>query len=132
MSKPAGRLLSLAIATTVPALAAAQSTAAFDGTYAGVSRTLATDNLRRTCPPSGALAALTISNGSARAKWATGTFEGQVSPQGVLTMNATNGAHFDGQIDGQGNIRGRTGNFIPGRGGAQTGCAYDLTWKKTR
>ena len=125
-------LLALGLAITIRGVATAQSTTAFDGTYIGQSRRLTTDNLHRTCPPGSGLAALTITNGSARTKWGLGKFEGQVSPPGILTMNATNGAHFDGRIDDQGNVSGRTGNFMTGRGGAQIGCAYELTWRKAR
>jgi hypothetical protein len=126
------QLLVAAVAVVVPTFAHAQSTTAFDGTYRGVSRVLVVDNLRHTCPPSGGLAPLMIAKGSARVAWGNGTMEGPVNPNGVLTMQATNGAHFDGQIDSRGVIKGRTGNFVMTRARGVTGCGYDLTWQKQR
>jgi len=121
---------------TVPAIAVSglaqgqTTTTAFDGNYVGVSRVLTLDETRhRSCTPSGALATLTISNGVARLKWPDGSMEGPVNSQGVLAMRASNGAHVDAQIDAQGGIKGRSGNFHQG-GSKLIGCGYDLTWQK--
>src|SRR5436309_1890510 len=75
------------------------STTAFDGTYAGVSRTLEgtmRGGATRSCPPNGRPAPLTIVNGIARTPW-DGTAEGPVTPQGVVVMRAPHGQQFDGQ-----------------------------------
>jgi hypothetical protein len=112
-----------ACAVAMPAAAQAPApTTAFDGTYAGVSRTLeGTMGFPMSkCPQGGAGAPrLTISNGIARSAWA-GTAEGSVSLQGVLVMRAPAGARFDGQIDGKGTVTGRW----------NTTCSYQLVWQK--
>src|SRR5208337_3986619 len=112
-----------AAALALPIPAGAQgTTTAFDGTYAGVSRTLEgtmTGHTSRSCPPSGAAAPLTIVNGVARTAW-LGTAEGSVSPQGALVMRAPNGARFDGQIDAKGTV---TGRFT-------SACSYQMVWQK--
>jgi hypothetical protein len=102
------------------------STTAFYGTYIGVSRTLEGTMLghsTRQCPPSGRVASLTIVNGAARTK-ALGTAEGSVSPQGVLVMHAlagfAAGSRFEGQIDGQGTVKGRF----------TASCSYQVVWQK--
>ena len=59
--------------------------------------------------------ALTIINGIARA----GKIEGSVSPQGLLIMRDF-WSHFDGRIDSQGTVKGRT----------TSGCSYLMTWQK--
>ena len=100
--------------TALPAAAQAPPppTAAFDGTYTGVSRTFEEDSTpfragatwTHYCPqPFGPPRALTIVNGTAKA----GKLEGSVSPQGVLVMRGSWGGHFDGRIDSQGTVRGR-------------------------
>jgi hypothetical protein len=130
MGKLARVWLLVSATIAVPNLAPAQTATVFDGSYAGVSRVLVTDSsVRHVCPPSGGLGALTIANGLARMKWADGTMEGQVGPRGALTMRATNGARFSGQIDG-GGIAGRSENFIPGGVNGAAGCSYDLVWRK--
>jgi hypothetical protein len=108
-------------AQAVPALA--QGVAAFDGNYAGVSRNLVSDTTRhRDCPPSGSVGALTIRGGAAQAQWAGGTYDGQVSSMGALSMRASNGSHFEGQI---------TDGVIQGRSQSGLGkCLYDVTWRK--
>jgi hypothetical protein len=58
---------------------------------------------------------LTIVNGTAKA----GKLEVSVSPQGVLVMRDF-WSQFDGQIDSQGTVRGRT----------TSGCSYLLVWQK--
>jgi hypothetical protein len=114
------------LATAIAAQPAAPTTTAFDGSYAGVSRTVEgntdrslTGGYSRQCGQSGRAAPLTIVNGVARTAWA-GTAEGSVNPQGVLVMRAPNGDKFDGQIDGHGAVTGRfTGN-----------CAFQMVWQK--
>ena len=112
------------LATAVAAQAPAPSTTtAFDGRYAGVSRTFEEDSTpfrpgatwTRYCPQPGPPAMLTIVNGTAKA----GKLEGSVSPQGVLVMRDF-WSRFDGQIDSQGTVRGRT----------TSGCSYLLVWQK--
>jgi hypothetical protein len=110
----------------LPATVAAQeATAAFDGTYTGVSRVLEEGGMatRRTrgCTPSGAAAPLTIANGVARTPWMSGDpLLGSVGAQGTLVMRTQFGQRFDGQIDGEGRVTGRL-----------TGaCAYQMTWQK--
>jgi hypothetical protein len=97
-------------------------TTAFDGTYAGVSRTLETTmrgGATRSCPLNGQPAPVTISNGAARTLWG-GTADGSVNSQGVLVMRAPNGARIDGQIDGKGTITGRI----------TSACSYQVVWQK--
>ena len=97
-------------------------TTAFDGTYAGISREVSKSPSapRAKCPPSGALAPLTIKNGvivaSGPAEW-----EGTVSPQGVLIMRNERSVRVDGQIDPQGTIRAQY---------AGTGCITNFAWQK--
>ena len=97
-------------------------TTAFDGIYAGISREVSKSPSapRAKCPPSGALAPLTIKNGvivaSGPAEW-----EGTVSPQGVLIMRNERSVRVDGQIDLQGTIRAQY---------AGTGCVTNFVWQK--
>jgi len=119
-------LLMIAVCALAPPAAAqapAPTTTAFDGTYFGVSRTFEGTTVPafegRTwthfCLPYGPPAPLTIVNGIARA----GKSEGSVNPQGVLVMRDF-WSHFDGRIDSQGAVRGRS-----------TGtCSYQLVWQK--
>ena len=114
------------LATSAAAQAPVSATTAFDGTYAGVSRTLEdtmTNYSTRSCPPSGRVAPLTIVNGIARTA-GLGTAEGSVSPQGVLMMRALSGfaagSRFEGQIDSQGTVTGRFNGS----------CSYRVVWQK--
>jgi hypothetical protein len=125
MSKRGRMGLLVSAILAVPAVGQAQSANAFDGTYAGVSRQLVIDTTpHHQCPPGGGIGPLTISNGSAQTRWGDGTLQGQVTPQGQLTMRATNAAHFDGQVDGRGAVKGRTLN------GVAFYCGYEVTWQK--
>ena len=95
-----------ACAVAMPAAAQAPApTTAFDGTYAGVSRTLEGSMGFATgkCSSQGGAGApsLAIVNGIARSAWGTPA-EGSVSPQGVLVMRTTAGIRFDGQIEIEG------------------------------
>jgi hypothetical protein len=110
------------LATPVVAQTPQLKTTAFDGTYAGVSREVSKNPSapRAKCPPSGALAPLTIKNGavvsSGPAAW-----EGSVSPDGVLTLRQERLVRVDGRIDAQGTIRAQY---------AGTGCITNFVWQK--
>jgi hypothetical protein len=126
--------------TPVAAQPAAPTTTAFDGTYAGVSRTVegyqadpaaypnsqilqSTMYLHETqhCVPNGQPGLLTIAGGVARySTCRAGTWEGSVNAQGVLVIPGPNGERIDAQIDGRGTVTGRfTGD-----------CSYQLVWQK--
>ena len=86
-------LLTIVLSAVAPPLAAqtlAPTTTAFDGTYAGISREVSKNPSapRAKCPPSGALAPLTIKNGVVVAS-GSAAWEGTVSPQGVLLCAMT-------------------------------------------
>jgi hypothetical protein len=111
----------------------ANATSAFDGTYVGVSaennssgNTLAGGRARtqgyagaRSCTTFRAPARLTIANGRARVRWGDRTLDGNVAPDGSLTMSTGYGQRFDGRIEGQ-QIKGQLVGY----------CAYNLTWQK--
>jgi hypothetical protein len=103
----------------VAAQAPGPTTTAFDGTYFGVSRTFEEEAVNggktwtRYCPQYDP-GILTIVNGIAKA----GELEGSVSPQGVLIMRSWD--HFDGRIDSQGTVRGRSTGV----------CSYQWVWQK--
>jgi hypothetical protein len=114
-----------ACALVMPAAAQtpAPTTTAFDGTYAGVSRTLegTTGFPTGKCSSQGGAGApsITIANGIARSAWGAPA-EGTVSPQGVLLMRTTTGVRFDGQIDGKGTVTGRWNGA----------CSHQVVWQK--
>jgi hypothetical protein len=111
----------------------ANATSSFDGTYVGVSaennssgNTLAGGRAHtqgyagaRSCTTFRAPARLTIANGRARVRWGDRTLEGNVAPDGSLTMSTGYGQRFDGRIEGQ-QIKGQLVGY----------CAYSLTWRK--
>jgi hypothetical protein len=113
---------------------AANTTSDFDGTYVGVSaennsrgNTLAGARANpqgyagaRGCPTFHAPAKLAITNGLARVRWGDRTLEGQVTPQGALTMTTGYGSRFDGRIDDQHMVKGQVVGY----------CTYSLTWRK--
>jgi hypothetical protein len=111
-------VVALPVAAQTPA-----PTTTFDGTYAGVSREVSKNpsaHRANQCPKSGVPGPLTIKNGVAR--WPGGEgWEGTVSPEGGLMMHAQNGGRFDGQIDGQGTIRGQIGGW---------GCTGTYVWHR--
>jgi hypothetical protein len=114
----------MACAFAVPVAAQAPApTTGFDGTYAGVSREVSKNpsaHRSTQCPKSGVPGPLTIKDGVAR--WPGGEgWEGTVNPEGDLTMRAPNSGRFDGQIDGQGTIRGQIGGW---------GCTGTFVWRK--
>ena len=129
-------LLFLAVGMPVNAQSpppSANPTSAFDGTYVGVSaennssgNTLAGGRARtqgyagaRSCTTFRAPARLTITNGHARVRWGDRTLEGDVAPDGSLTMTTGYGQKFEGRIEGQ-QIKGQLVGY----------CAYNLTWRK--
>jgi hypothetical protein len=109
------------------------ATSAFDGTYVGLSaennssgNTLSGGRAHtqgyagaRSCTTFRAPARLTIANGRARVRWGDRTLEGNVAPDGSLTMSTGYGQRFDGRIEGQ-QIKGQLVGY----------CAYSLTWRK--
>ena len=115
-------IAALAWGTPIAAQAPAPTTTAFDGTYAGVSREVAryTSPGTRCYGTAGVPGALTVTNGVVQSRGGGG-WEGSVSPQGALVMRSPNAMRFDGQIDGQGTIRGQT---------SSTECVYTLIWQK--
>src|SRR5271165_65774 len=140
MCRTSGLLFTfVALAAALPADAqspapSANATSAFDGTYVGVSaennsrsNTLAGSRANpqgyggaRGCSTFRAPARLTITNGLARVRWGDRTLEGQVTPEGVLTMSTGYGQRFDGRIDDQHVIKGQAVGY----------CTYTLTWQK--
>ncbi len=116
-------ILACALVLPVAAQDPAPATTAFDGKYAGVSRDVSKNpsaHRANNCPQSGVPGPLTIANGVAR--WGGGaSWEGTVSPSGVIVMRAPNGGRFDGQIDAQGAITGHIGGW---------GCTGTFVWRK--
>jgi hypothetical protein len=97
------------------------STTAFDGEYTGVSResSKTASAPGADCPPNGVPAPLTITKGvvlSDKASW-----EGAVSPQGVLVMRSGRFGRVDGQIDPDGTIKGQYGD---------SACSVTFVWRK--
>ena len=127
-----GRLLWTCAAIVAATSAGAQtpmpqsaSPGAFDGAYVGVSaQFLGTmqQSSGRSCPKFAAPARLTIANGHAQMPWGEATLQGDVTPQGALTMRTGNGPTLQGQIDGQFVLRGRL----------SSACSYELTWQRRR
>jgi hypothetical protein len=119
-------------AIPVAAQAPAPTTTAFDGTYAGVSRTYeggiggvdqSVLTVKRDCEPNGQPGPLTIAGGAARySSVRAGTWEGPVNAQGVLVIRSPGGSRIDAHIDGRGTVTGRfTGQ-----------CSYQMVWQKQR
>ena len=111
-----------AVALSVAAQAPAPTTSEFDGTYTGISREVSKNPSapRAKCPPSGALAPLTIKNGVVVPSGPT-AWEGTVNPQGVLILRNERSSRVDGQIDSQGTIRAQYSG---------TGCVTTFVWQK--
>jgi len=101
------KAICVAAVLALPLAAAAQGTNAFDGTYRGVSLTVAKNNGNnpyregRCPPPQPTPPALRIAHGEVHG----GPFQGTVSPQGVLRMNTERAFVVEGRIDGQGNVQ---------------------------
>ena len=103
---------------------------AFDGTYTGVATQnisqgntldVAGGNAPITCQNYGVPPPLTIHNGLAQFQLLNYSFQGYVTPQGHLKMDAGYGQVIDGQMDNQGVYRAQ------GVGA----CAYTATWRKS-
>jgi hypothetical protein len=112
-------------ATAVAAQAPAPTTTAFDGTYAGVSRTVegSMEDFRytRSCQPEVTQPGpLTIAGGAARHIGTAGTYEGSVNAQGVLVLHGPYGNRIDAQIDGRGTVTGRLTSH----------CSFKMVWQK--
>jgi len=114
----------IGLMSVMPALAQAQSTTVFDGTYSGISNTASGGG--RNCVPAVPLPRpLTIRGGVA--SWAAGlsgdiAFQGTVSPQGDLSARGSNGISVLGKIDASGQIIANsigTGN-----------CTIQSIWRK--
>ena len=99
----------------------ANTTTAFDGTYDGsFVQGITPGSATAQCPNIRVAPVLTIRNGVARFAALNLTFQGYVTPQGVLMMQSEGGQTFEGRIDPYFVLTGRvTGN-----------CIYDATWKK--
>jgi hypothetical protein len=101
------------------AAASPSNTTFFDGTYNGsFAQNISAAGSQ--CPNYTVAPPLTISNGVARFAALDLEFQGYVTPQGELRMQAPTGQTFEGQIDPYYVLRGRvTGN-----------CVYDATWQR--
>ena len=121
-----------ATAVTPAAYAAgssANTTTAFDGTWAGgpirnmsaAGTTLRAPGDAPNCPNYTTAPPLTISGGLAQLDVINVRFQGYVTPQGALVMRTGVGQRFEGQIDAQNQLAGR----VTG------GCLYDATWKRS-
>jgi hypothetical protein len=109
-------------------ISSANTTNAYDGTYAGVAvedvsaaGALAEggDGLS-TCVNYGVPPALTISNGLAQLQVSGVTFQGYVTPQGTLTMRTGLGHKFEGHIDNRYVLKGQV----------MERCTYNLSWQR--
>jgi hypothetical protein len=102
------------------------TTTTFDGIYTqGVIQNASTGKSLSECPNLAVAAPVTIRKGLAQLQVNNGrvnsTFQGFVSPDGTLAMQSETGQTFQGQIDSNYTLRGRTvGN-----------CVYDAAWKRT-
>jgi hypothetical protein len=105
------------------------TTTIFDGTYTTGAVQNASASAGKSlseCPNLHVAPPVTIRNGLAQLPVNNGrvnsTFQGYVSPDGTLAMQSEIGQAFQGQIDSNYVLRGRTvGN-----------CVYDAAWKRTR
>jgi hypothetical protein len=103
-----------AAATAPPA-----TTTYFDGTYVG-SFTQNVSAPGSNCPNFPVAPALRIQNGMARFDALDLTYQGYVTPQGEVRMQAPDGRTFVGQIDAYYVLRGQT-----------TGaCVYNAVWQR--
>jgi|SRR5215469_2142047 len=103
-------------------VAHAQTPAAYDGTYVGVSATLLNQGIRetRSCETLKAPPTLTITGGVVHIGWGTGPINGPIGPQGTIALQNDYKSRLNAQIDAQGNVTGKIG--------AQ--CTYDSVWRK--
>ncbi len=110
---------------SLPVAAAAQGPNAFDGTYRGVSISVAKYSAynpyrQGRCPPPARPRPpmLNIANGTARA----GAFEGTVTPEGVLRLKTEQAFVVEGRIDAQGNVQAQ---------GSGAHCVWSYVWQKS-
>ena len=102
-------------------------TTIFDGTYtAGAVQNASTGKSLTECPNIHVAPPVTIRKGLAQLPVnngrASSTFQGYVSPDGTLAMQSEIGQTFQGKIDSNYVLRGRTvGN-----------CVYEAAWNRTR
>jgi len=114
-----------AAATLVlPMTATAQGTAAFDGTYRGISITVAKYSAYNPfregrCPPpsSPTPARMRIANGTVEA----GRFQGTITPEGVLQMRNERGFLVNGRVGPDGSVQAQ---------GAGPYCVWNYVWQK--
>jgi hypothetical protein len=111
----------IVVAALVPAGRAAGP---YDGTYAGTSLTFTgttSGGKGNVCTTSAtAPGPMTISNGHAQTKWADGTLQGDVGPDGKLIMHSTSSGRFEGQVTASGAIKGNYEGY----------CIFALAWQK--
>src|SRR5215813_8845135 len=115
--------------TSYAAGSAANTTSAFDGTYIGRSITNASAGSAlsnagegsASCPNYPIPPAVTISNGLAQIDVLNLKYQGYVTPQGSLAMRSGVGQKFEGQIDPQHVLKGRSIGS----------CVYDVTWQRS-
>jgi len=115
--------------TSYAAGTAANTTTAFDGTYIG--RSITNMSVGNTLPSGGESysscpnypipPAVTISNGLAQIDVLNLSYQGYVTPEGSLAMRSGVGQRFEGQIDPQYVLKGRS--IGP--------CVYDVSWQRT-
>jgi hypothetical protein len=124
MGKPVRVLCLISISIAIPEIAIAQSTTAFDGTYAGVSNTGG-----GFCSPFMTVPRpLTIRNGVAQFQGGFQSqpnlnFEGGVSPQGDLRMKDQRSHIATGHIDQTGKATASVFNMDPN-------CTLVAVWQK--
>jgi hypothetical protein len=119
-------VLAVAVGAVPPASAenpAGSTPTIYDGTYSGTSIRTSPGPTNQPCPNIPVAPALTISNGHASFNALNLTFQGDVTPDGKLSMQAESGQTFQGQFYGTGQTRSLAGRII-GR------CIYDATWGK--
>jgi hypothetical protein len=110
-----------------PAGSPNNTTTTFDGTYTtGAVQNASTGKSPLECPNIHVAPPVTIRKGLAQLPVNNGRvnsmFQGYVSPDGTLAMQSEIGQTFQGQIDPNYVLRGRTvGN-----------CVYEAAWKRTR
>jgi hypothetical protein len=110
-----------AAAPSYAAAAPSNTTTFYDGTYEGsFAQNMSAGMPTSVCPNLRVAPHLTIQNGVARFAALDLNFQGYVTPQGELRMQAPTGQTFEGHIDPYYVLRGRvTGN-----------CVYDATWQR--
>ena len=92
-------------------------TTAFDGYYENPI----INTKSQGCPDLGPLPYVSIGSGYAVFHAPTFFFQGQVTPEGTLSMRTTTGLTFDGQIDPQ---------FVLTANVSGPNCSYHITWTR--